>query len=88
MSSSWRARVEPIVLETLREGARSTGRPVPTLASRPFEDGLLDSVQYVSLVEAVERALDVEIDGLEIDPDALDTVDGLVSELAGAVMED
>jgi|GEM_PF-4962964 len=88
MSTSWKVRIEPVVLDLLATRARDAGRPAPGPQSRPFDEGWLDSVAYVELVEALERRLDIEVDAVEIDPEALDTVAGLVDQLSGAVMED
>lgn len=88
MSTGWRARIEPLVLAELRRRAAASGRPHPTESTRVFDEGLLDSLGYVSLVESIERSLDIEIDGLEVDPEALRTVGDLIDQLSGAVMED
>jgi acyl carrier protein len=45
----------------------------------------LDSVALTELVARVERAAGGEIDFLEVDPEALDTLDGLVAQLSAAL---
>ena len=49
-----------------------------------FEAGLLDSVTLTELVADVERAFDLEIDFVEVDPDLIVSVDDLVNGLFGA----
>lgn len=88
MSDSWRVRIQPFVLSALAARAAQLGRSVPHPHTRIFDEGLLDSVRYVELVDQLEGALGIEIDGLEIDPEALHTVGDLVEQLTGAVMDD
>jgi aryl carrier-like protein len=45
----------------------------------------LDSVRLTELVARVERAAGAEVDFLEVDPEALDTLDGLVAQLTAAL---
>lgn len=48
-----------------------------------IEDGLLDSFDIVSLVEALEDAFDIEISGRDIVPEhftSLDTIEDLVAQ--------
>jgi len=45
----------------------------------------LDSVRLTELVVRVERVVGAEIDFLEVDPEALDTLEGLVAQLTAAL---
>ena len=62
------------------------GKPAVALRSTDlFDDGVLDSVALTALIAAVESATGREIDFLDVDPDALGTIEGIVSELTRAL---
>jgi len=88
MPKSWHTQIQPFVLSALSARAAQLGRSAPNADTRIFDEGLLDSVRYVELVDRLETALDIEIDGLEIEPEELHTVGDLIDQLTGAVMED
>lgn len=50
-----------------------------------FDEGVLDSVAITELIAAVEQATGREIDFIDVDPDELATVAGIVSELTAAL---
>lgn len=55
-------------------------------ATNVFEEGILDSMSLAELVIFVEGEVRREIDFIEVDPDNLDTVDGIVKEFIGAIV--
>ena len=90
MSAVSRASAEPV--STLREqvaeavqtyvAARLTTLGKPHVASiNLFEDGVLDSIALTGLIAAVEHATGRTIDFIDVDPEALGTVDSIVEEL-------
>ena len=67
-------------------GARfvALGKPIAALdpSSDLFEDRVLDSVALTGLIAAVEKAVGREIYFIDVDPDKLGTIAGIVDELA------
>ena len=84
--STTRERVMDAVLAYLGERLRNLGKPPGTLGASTdlFEAGVLDSVALTGLIAAAERAAGREIDFIDVDPDALGTVDGIVEQLSRA----
>ena len=50
-----------------------------------FDERVLDSVALTGLIAAVEQATGGQIDFIDVDPDALGTIDGIVEELSRVV---
>jgi acyl carrier protein len=63
------------------------GKPASALASSKdlIDEDILDSVAITGLIAAVEHAIGREIDFIDIDPDALGTIDVIVGELTRVV---
>jgi acyl carrier protein len=81
-----RERVADAVRRYLAERLAALGKPIDTLVTSAdlFAAGVLDSLALAALIAAVERDAACEIDFIDVDPDALGTVDGIVGELSGA----
>lgn len=65
----------------LKARAAELGVKAPAPTADLFEQGLLDSMGVAALVAHVESHAGCEIDFLEVDPEALNTLDGVVTEL-------
>ena len=77
-----RDRVAAAVRDYITQRLAALGKPETALASTDlFDEGVLDSVALTALIAAVESATGREIDFIDVDPDALGTVDGIVTEL-------
>ena len=50
-----------------------------------FEEGVLDSIALTGLIAAVEYATGRDIDFIDVDPEALGTIDSIVDELVRVV---
>lgn len=48
-----------------------------------FASGVVDSLQFVELLGKIESSLGVEIDLLDVDPERLTTVGGLIEHVCG-----
>jgi acyl carrier protein len=85
--SALRQQVADAVGEYIAARRSALGKRAPTLASSMnlFEEGVLDSVALTGLIAAVEQATGREIDFIDVDPDALGTVESVVDELSRAV---
>lgn len=49
-----------------------------------FESGLLDSLAFNALIAYLDKAEGVQIDMLQVDPASVDTLQGLIAQLAAA----
>ena len=67
-----------------RQAHLGKAAPLPEDADL-FDEGVLDSVAITELIDAVEKATGREIDFIDVDPDELATVAGIVSELTEAL---
>jgi len=84
--SDLRRRVREAVEAYVTKRFTSLGKPADALSSTDlFDDGVLDSVALTGLIAAVEHATGEQIDFIDVDPDALRTVDGIVDELIRAI---
>ena len=84
--SELRGRVDRAVREYIAGRLGALGRSGDGSASRDlFDDGILDSVALTGLVTAVEGATGREIDFIDVDPDVLGTLEGIVAELTRAL---
>ena len=81
-----RDRVAAAVRDYITSRLVALGKPPTAFASADlFDEGVLDSVALTALIAAVESATGREIDFIDVDPDALGTVDGIVFELTRAI---
>ena len=81
--SELRGRVDRAVRDYIAARLAAIGKSGDASGSKDlFEDGILDSVALTGLIAAVESATGREIDFIDVDLDALGTVDGIVAELA------
>jgi len=55
------------------------------LASRVFDDGLIDSLSFIELIGRIEATLDTRIDMLAVDFDAIHTVSDLIFQIGQAM---
>ena len=85
--SDLRRRVREAVEAYVTKRFTSLGKPADALSSSTdlFDDGVLDSVALTGLIAAVEHATGEQIDFIDVDPDALRTIDGIVDELSRAI---
>jgi acyl carrier protein len=82
-----RERVERAVRDYVAKRFAMLRKPPDALSSSTdlFDDGVLDSVALTGLIAAVEEATGRQIDFIDVDPDALHTVEGVVDELSRAI---
>ena len=81
-----RASVAEAVRNYIADRLATLGKPAAALgAADLFDEGVLDSVSLTALIAAVESATGGEIDFIDVDPDALGTIDGIVAELTRAL---
>ena len=85
--SALRQQVTDAVQRYITARLIAVGKPASTLASSEdlIDEGVLDSVALTGLIAAVEHAIGREIDFIDIDPDTLGTVDGIVGELSRVI---
>jgi len=79
------ATVAAAVKHYLAERLSSRGKPRLPEDADLFDEGVLDSVAITELIAAVEAATGKEVDFIDVDPDELATVAGIVSELTAAL---
>ncbi len=81
--SELRGRVDRAVRDYIAARLAALAKPGDAGGSSDlFEDGILDSVALTGLIAAVESATGRTIDFIDVDPDALGTVEGIVAELS------
>jgi acyl carrier protein len=87
MSGDLPQRVAGAVRAYIAARYAALGKPAGGLEESTdlFAEGVLDSVALTALIAAVESATGREIDFIDVDPDALGTIDGIVTELSRAV---
>lgn len=85
--SDLKQRVTSAVHDYMATRLGALGKPLDVIASSTdlFGEGVLDSVALTALIAAVEHATGREIDFIDVDPDALGTIDGIVEELTRAL---
>jgi len=85
--SDLRQRVASAVHDYIAPRLHARGKPADMIGSSVdlFGEGVLDSIALTALIAAVEQATGREIDFIDVDPDALGTLEGIVEELTRAV---
>ena len=87
MASALRQNVADAVHRYIAARLAALGKPASALAASSdlFDEGVLDSMALTGLIAAVEQATGKEIDFIDIEPDALGTIDAIVDELSRVV---
>ena len=79
-------KVQDILLAFLGDRNNRFGaRPQIGLASRVFDDALIDSLSFIELIGVIEATLNARVDMLDVDFDAIHTVADLVNQISNAL---
>ncbi|MFU8806565.1 MAG: acyl carrier protein [Bradymonadaceae bacterium] len=76
-----------LVTDMVKERMAYLGRIIEGLDEKTnlLEAGILDSLEFLDLIAALEERMEVELDLLDADPQAFTTVAGLAAEFMAAL---